>query len=58
MTDKPRMAPHPDAPPGLEQDGKGNVIPFEKRTEEDQEKVRRVIAGAIDPDKPGPDKSN
>lgn len=52
MADKPRMAPHPDAPPGLEQGSKGNVIPFEKRTEEDQEKVRRVIADAIDPDKP------
>lgn len=51
MTDKPRMAPNPGAPPGLEQDGKGNPIPFEKRTEEDQEKLRRVIADAIDPDK-------
>lgn len=23
---KAKMAPHPDAPPGLEQDGRGNVI--------------------------------
>ncbi len=38
MSDKPRMAPHPEAPAGLEQDNKGNPIPFEKRTEEDQEK--------------------
>jgi hypothetical protein len=53
MTDKPRMAPHPEAPAGLEQDNKGNPIPFEKRTEEDQEKVRQTIADGIAPDKPG-----
>lgn len=28
-----------DAPPGPGTDGKGNVIPFEKRTKDDQEKV-------------------
>jgi hypothetical protein len=50
MTDKPRMAPNPDAPPGLEQDGKGNVIPFNRRTEDDKEKVRRMIAVAIKDD--------
>ena len=50
MTDKPRMAPQPEAPPGLEQDGKGNPIPFEKRTEEDKEKVRHTVADAIAPD--------
>lgn len=53
MTDKPRMAPNPEAPPGLEQDGKGNVIPFQKRTEDDKEKVRRVIADAIKEDDGG-----
>ena len=38
-THKARMAPHADAPPGLEQDGKGNVIPFDQRTKDDQEKA-------------------
>lgn len=51
MTDKPHMALQPDAPAGLEQDSKGRPIPFEKRTEEDQEKVREAIADAIAPDK-------
>lgn len=37
---KPRMAPQKDAPPGLEQDGCGRVIPLEQRTKEDQEKAR------------------
>jgi hypothetical protein len=36
---KPRMAPQSSAPPGLEQDGYGNAIPFENRTPEDQEKA-------------------
>jgi hypothetical protein len=39
-TAKARMAPRKDAPPGLEQDGCGRVIPLEQRTEEDQEKAR------------------
>jgi len=34
------MRPQPDAPPGLEQDGKGRTIPLEERTAEDQEKAR------------------
>ena len=34
-----KMAPHRDAPPGMEQDGRGNVIPFAQRTKEDQEKT-------------------
>jgi hypothetical protein len=38
---KTKMAPQPSAPPGLEQDETGNSIPFEQRTEEDQEKARR-----------------
>jgi hypothetical protein len=38
---KPKMAPQRSAPPGLEQDGRGNAIPFEQRTEEDREKARR-----------------
>ena len=36
---KAKMAPHPTAPPGLEQDARGNAIPFEQRTEEDKEKT-------------------
>jgi hypothetical protein len=45
MTDKtdhkkPRMAPRHDAPPGLEQDSKGNTIPIDQRTPDDQEKAR------------------
>ena len=35
-----RMAPRKDAPPGLEQDGRGNTIPLSQRTPEDQEKAR------------------
>lgn len=34
-----RMAPRSDAPPGQEQDGEGNVIPFEQRTKDDQDKA-------------------
>lgn len=37
---KAKMAPQPSATPGLEQDAYGNSIPFEQRTEEDQEKAR------------------
>lgn len=37
---KARMAPSPDAEPGLEQDGKGHVIPLSQRTKDDQEKVK------------------
>jgi hypothetical protein len=37
---KGRMAPLKEAPPGLEQDGSGNVIPFEQRTKEDQDMAR------------------
>jgi len=37
---RPRMAVPPSAPPGIEQDEKGNLIPFEKRTRDDQEKAR------------------
>jgi hypothetical protein len=48
MTDhRSKMAPTKDAPPGLETDGKGNVIPFEKRTKDDQEKVMGNIAANI-----------
>lgn len=35
-----KMAPRADAAPGLEQDGKGNVIPLSQRTKDDQEKAR------------------
>ena len=37
---KAKMAPLQEAPPGLEQDGKGNVIPLAQRTRENQEKAR------------------
>ncbi|HXP08099.1 MAG TPA: hypothetical protein VN828_06360 [Acidobacteriaceae bacterium] len=49
MTDhhRAKMAPLKDTPPGLETDGKGNVIPFEKRTKDDQEKVMNNIAEKI-----------
>jgi hypothetical protein len=40
---KARMHPLKDAPPGLEQDGQGNVIPFAQRTKEDQEKAQESI---------------
>ena len=36
-----KMAVPPDAQPGLELDNKGNQIPFEKRTEEDQKRARK-----------------
>jgi hypothetical protein len=39
---KAKMAPQPDAPPGLEQDNHGNAIPFEQRTEEDQKLAQRM----------------
>jgi hypothetical protein len=42
---KAKMAPQPSAPPGLEQDALGNAIPFEQRTEEDQELARGGAAG-------------
>jgi hypothetical protein len=34
---KARMQPRTEAPPGLETDGKGNVIPFDQRTRDDRE---------------------
>jgi hypothetical protein len=37
---KAKMAPRAEAAPGLEQDGKGNVIPLSRRTKDDQEKAR------------------
>jgi hypothetical protein len=36
---KDKMKPRADSPPGLETDGKGNVIPLAQRTKEDQEKA-------------------
>jgi hypothetical protein len=49
---KPHMAPQKDAPPGQEQDGRGRVIPFARRTKEDQEKTRSGDKdGDKDPDK-------
>lgn len=40
---KARMQPKPDAPPGLETDGKGNVIPFDQRTRDDREAARSSL---------------
>ena len=37
---KSRMAVPPQAPAGSEQDERGNLIPFEKRTQEDQERAK------------------
>jgi hypothetical protein len=37
---RPRMAVPSDAPAGIEQDDKGNLIPFEQRTKDNQEKAR------------------
>ena len=42
-----KMAPQKDAPAGLETDGKGNVIPFERRTKDDQEKAMGAIPGKL-----------
>jgi hypothetical protein len=40
QSEKPaKMIPRSDAPPGMEQDGQGNVIPFAQRTKEDQKKT-------------------
>jgi hypothetical protein len=36
---KARMQPKSSAPPGLETDGEGNIIPFDRRTPEDQMKA-------------------
>jgi hypothetical protein len=44
---KPKMAARSDAPPGIEVDGHGNIIPFEDRTKGDKQKVRDNIAAAI-----------
>jgi hypothetical protein len=35
-----KMAIPTDAPAGIELDSQGNVIPLEKRTEEDQERAK------------------
>jgi hypothetical protein len=42
-----KMRPAPGAPPGLEQDGKGNIIPLDQRTEEDQEKARTASQASV-----------
>jgi hypothetical protein len=40
---KSKMAPQPSAPAGLEQDSLGSAIPFEQRTEDDQELARSGV---------------
>lgn len=40
-----KMKPKPGAPPGLETDGEGHVIPFAQRTEDDQAKARAAAGG-------------
>ena len=37
---KGKMQPRADAPPGLETDGHGNVIPLAERTPDDQAKAK------------------
>lgn len=39
MPHKAKMKPRAEAPPGLETDGEGNVIPLDQRTPEDQAKA-------------------
>jgi hypothetical protein len=46
---KTKMAIPPTAMPDVETDGQGNYIPLEKRTEEDQARVKAVIARASRP---------
>jgi hypothetical protein len=40
-----KMAIPKDAPPGIELDGKANVIPIEERTEGDRQKALKGITG-------------
>ena len=44
---KAKMATPPGAPIGVELDEKGNLIPFEKRTKGDKEKIRDHIAEGL-----------
>jgi hypothetical protein len=44
---KARMQPKSSAPPGLETDGKGNVIPFDQRTRDNQ----AAASGVKNPDR-------
>jgi hypothetical protein len=39
-TNRFKMKPRPGAPPGLETDGHGNVIPLAKRIAEDRAKAK------------------
>jgi len=50
MTELKKMAIAPNAAPGVETDGKGNYIPLEKRTKEDQAMVKAAIARDATPD--------
>jgi len=42
-----KMQPALDAPPGLELDGKGNIVPLALRTTDDQEQARAASQGSI-----------
>ena len=44
-----KMAPLKEAPAGLETDGRGDIIPFEEWTRDDQEKVQAAIADKMHP---------
>lgn len=46
---KGKMHVNAGSPPGIEVDSHGNTIPFEQRTETDQERAR--AAGQAPPDK-------
>ena len=50
---KAKMQPRAEAPPGLETDGKGNVIPLDQRLPEDQAKA--VGQGLADQSVKNPD---
>jgi hypothetical protein len=52
-----RMAPAADAPAGLELDGEGNLIPFDRRTEDDKQKVRDAVAASLHQDTAGSTKN-
>jgi hypothetical protein len=54
---KTRMASAADAPAGLELDGEGNPIPFDRRTEDDKQKVRDAVAAGLHQDTAGSTKN-
>ena len=45
-----KMHPKPGSPPGIELDGHGNVIPFEQRTKDDQERAAAAGGSVKNPE--------